>query len=197
MYLPTNIPLKPSSVPPNLRFEINDAEDDWVFPQKFDYIHGRALLSCFKNPKQVINQTFSSLVPGGYLELQDVGCPFKYIGPPPTNSPFYRWNNLCVEGSTKLGRPWTNVQYYKRWMEEIGFEDVVEETFYWPCGTWAKGKYFKQIGAIVRQNFLNGAEGMSLKVIGSLGWTAEQIRELVVEVKKDMQDPNITSYTDV
>jgi hypothetical protein len=89
------------------------------------------------------------------------------------------------------------VQYYKRWMEEIGFEDVVEETFYWPCGTWAKGKYFKQIGAIVRQNFLNGAEGMSLKVIGSLGWTAEQIRELVVEVKKDMQDPNITSYTDV
>jgi len=44
---------------------------------------------------------------------------------------------------------------------------------------------------------LNGAEGMSLKVIGSLGWTAEEIRELVVEVKKDMQDPNITSYTDV
>ena len=66
-------------------------------------------------------------------------------------------------------------------MEEIGFEDVVEEKFYWPCGTWAKGRYFKQIGAIVRQNLLNGVEEMSLKVIGSLGWTAEEIREFVVE----------------
>ncbi len=89
------------------------------------------------------------------------------------------------------------MQYYKRWMEEVGFEDVVEENFYWPCGTWAKGRYFKQIGAMTRQNLLNGVEGMSLKVIGSLGWTPEKIRELVAEVKKDMQDPNIHSYADV
>lgn len=86
---------------------------------------------------------------------------------------------------------------YKRWMEEIGFEDVVEETFYWPCGTWAKGRHYKQLGAMIRQNLLNGVEGMSLKVIGALGWTAEEIREFVVEVKKDMQDPKITSYADV
>jgi hypothetical protein len=50
---------------------------------------------------------------------------------------------------------------------------------------------------MIRQNLLNGVEGMTLKVIGALGWTAEEIREFVVEVKKDMQDPKITSYADV
>lgn len=42
-----------SSVPPNLRFEIDDAEDEWIFSERFDYIHGRALLSCFKEPSFV------------------------------------------------------------------------------------------------------------------------------------------------
>jgi hypothetical protein len=31
-------------------------------------------------------------------------------------------------------------------MEELGFEDVVDKTFYWPCNTWAKGRYLKQVG---------------------------------------------------
>jgi len=52
-----------------------------------------------------------------------------------------------MEGSTKAGRPWINVTNYKRWMEELGFEDVVEKTFYWPTNAWAKGRYGKQVGA--------------------------------------------------
>jgi hypothetical protein len=29
------------SIPPNCQFEVDDAEDPWMFSQKFDYIHGR------------------------------------------------------------------------------------------------------------------------------------------------------------
>jgi trans-aconitate methyltransferase len=68
------------SVPPNLQFEINDAEDEWVFSQKFDFIHGRALLTCFKDPSFVIAEAYKSLAPGGYLELQDGVFPFEYVG---------------------------------------------------------------------------------------------------------------------
>lgn len=29
------------SVPPNVRFEIDDIEDEWLFSHPFDYIHSR------------------------------------------------------------------------------------------------------------------------------------------------------------
>ncbi|CZR54890.1 related to methyltransferase [Phialocephala subalpina] len=45
-------PIQPSFVPPNCQFFIEDCEDDWIFSQKFDLIHGRALLSCFSKPRK-------------------------------------------------------------------------------------------------------------------------------------------------
>jgi len=41
---------------------------------------------------------------------------------------------------------------------------------------------------------LNGIEGASLKVIGQLGWTADEIRAFLVGVRKDLQDTSITCY---
>jgi hypothetical protein len=41
---------------------------------------------------------------------------------------------------------------------------------------------------------LNGIEGMSLKIIGQLGWTPDAIREFIVGVKKDLCDTCITAY---
>jgi hypothetical protein len=79
-------------------------------------------------------------------------------------------------------------------MEEIGFENVVEKSFYWPTGLWAKGTYYKQIGAIWQADLLNGVEGASLKILGQLGWTVDEIRAFLVGVKKDLQDPSITCY---
>ncbi|KAF8859149.1 hypothetical protein BDZ45DRAFT_689445 [Acephala macrosclerotiorum] len=146
-----------------------DAENEWKFPERFDYIHGRALLSCFKDQKHVINEAFKSLAPDGYLELRDRVFPFEYIGEPPVHSDLYRRNELCIEGSTQIGRPWMNVINYKRWMQEVGFEDVAEKTFYWPTNAWVKGRYFKQVVAFFQADIPNGIEGMSLKVMGKFG----------------------------
>jgi hypothetical protein len=142
----------------------------------------------------VFSQAFDALSPGGYLEFQEPVIPFEYVGPPAVSSDLYRWCELCIEGSTKLGRPWTNAVHYKRWMEEIGFEDVVEQDFYMPTNPWAKGTYFKQVGALLEEMYMHGIEGMSLRVIGALGWTAEEIREFMVKVKKSIRDPSITAY---
>jgi hypothetical protein len=79
-------------------------------------------------------------------------------------------------------------------MEEVGFVDVVEKSFYWPTNSWAKGSYYKRIGALFQADMLNGLEGISLKVIGILGWTADEIRDLLPGVRKDLQDTSITAY---
>jgi len=41
---------------------------------------------------------------------------------------FERWNEMIVEGAKKLNRDWHCVKHYKRWFEEVGFEDVADES---------------------------------------------------------------------
>ena len=181
------------SVPPNCRFEIDDAEDDWDFTERFDFIYSRTLFTCFTDPKRVLSQAFDALSPGGYLEFEDPVYPFEYVGLPPVSSDLYRQVEPAIEGSKKIRRPWNNIVHYKRWIEEIGFEDVIELTLYMPTNPWAKGTYFKQIGALVSENLMNRVEGMSLKVFTALGWTVEEIGTLLAGVR-DLQNPSITCY---
>ena len=110
------------------------------------------------------------------------------------DSDLYKWNELVVAGAAKSGRPWTNAQHYKQWMEEIGFEDVVEKKFFWPTNSWPKGAYFKQVAIYWQADILRGLEGISLKVIGALGWSAEEIRAFLPAVKKDIKDTSIHAY---
>jgi hypothetical protein len=48
-------PIQPELVPPNCRFIVENIEDDWVYREPFDFIHGRMLMLGL----------FSSLVNGG------------------------------------------------------------------------------------------------------------------------------------
>jgi hypothetical protein len=123
--------------------------------------------------------------------MQDMIFPFEFLGRPPPESPLYKWGQIITEGAAKLGRPWTNVQYYKHWMEEIGFEDVAEKTFYWPVNSWAKGAYYKQISVYAEADFLNALEGLSLKVMGSMGWSAEEVRAFLEGVKRDVTNTSV------
>lgn len=182
-------------MPPNCSFQIDDAEDPWTFTKPFDFIHGRALLSCFRDPAAVIKSMYDNLAPGGYLELQDPLFPMNWIeSPPPEDSALYRWNKLVLEGPMKIGRDFTCPHNYPRWMREVGFEDIVERIFYWPVSPWAKGEYFKTIAAYLQADLLNGLEGMSLKSIGLLGWSPDKIREFLVDVRKDILDTSKHAY---
>jgi hypothetical protein len=126
--------------------------------------------------------------------MQDVCHPYQYIGEPPKESALYKWGELLIAGGAKSGRAWTNVQHYKRFMEDIGFEDVVEKSFYWPLSPWAKGSYYKNISVLVQENALVGIEAMSLKVIGSLGWSAEEIQVLLADVRNDIKNTSIHCF---
>lgn len=46
------------SVPPNLTFEIDDIEEEWVYTQKFDYIHGRFLNGSLADWKGLIAKAY-------------------------------------------------------------------------------------------------------------------------------------------
>ena len=142
----------------------------------------------------MIQQAYDHLEPGGWLELQDGVFPFEYAGEAPVHRPFYKWNEYIVQGAEAVGRSWTNVQHYKRWMEEIGFEEVVERRFYWPLSAWAKGQYYKTISAYFQEDLDGGLEGISFRVLGKLGWSAERIQEFIDDVRKDIRDTSMHAY---
>jgi hypothetical protein len=106
----------------------------------------------------------------------------------------YKWNQIILAGGEKSGRSWMNVQHYKHWMEDIGFEDVVQKTFFWPTNPWAKGDYFKKLGLLFREDLLIGLEGISLKVMGLMGWAPEDIQAFLTGLRKDIQDPAIHAF---
>ncbi|KAE9370226.1 S-adenosyl-L-methionine-dependent methyltransferase [Stipitochalara longipes BDJ] len=183
-----------SQIPPNCRFEVDDAEDDWPFTEPFDYIHGRMLLSCFKDPRSVFQKAYNALTPGGYLEMQDLAFPPRFLGEQRTETSLYKWGKVLSEASVKIGRPWTNVQKYKEWMEEIGFVDVVEKKYYWPLSRWAKGDYYKLVSVYAQASLLNGLDGMSLKLMGLMGWSAEEVKAFLVGVREDVKNTSIHAY---
>jgi hypothetical protein len=182
-------------VPPNCQFEVDDAEDVWVYHRQFDYIHGRALFSCFKNPAAVFRKAYDNLTPGGYFEMQDV-----YFKPHSNDgtvdgTAFARWNEVVVEGAKKLNRDWHCVQHYKRWFEEAGFQDVIERRFCWPLNPWAKGKRMKTIGLWSMQNALEGVNSISMAIMTRVwGKSLEEIERELEGVRENIRDSSIHSY---
>ena len=192
-----NMTLMASSVPPNCRFEIDDADDDWTYGAKFDLIHARTLLSCFSDHKKVIQSCFDALAPGGWCEWQDLIFPLRHVGPIPEDTILVRWSEMIAEAGAKVGRPWTNVAKYRQYFEEIGFENIEERIFYWPVGPWPKGDYYKSIAMYFTEDIRKGMEPVSLKLFPALGYSPEEIQVMLAKVRRDMRDPNIHSYLPV
>jgi hypothetical protein len=185
------------SVPPNCRFEIDDAEEEWIYSQPFDYIHGRALVSCFKDPPSIIASIFSNLSPGGYFEFQDPIMPLKSINGTLTGTYLDEFQTQCMAGAEKLGRPWTNGKNYGRWMREAGFEDVVERSYYWATNQWVKGKPQKLQALWLQENLQEGLPAWGLSTLSrGLGWSRERIEVMIARARNDLRDPNIHAYAE-
>ncbi|KAE9364099.1 S-adenosyl-L-methionine-dependent methyltransferase [Stipitochalara longipes BDJ] len=189
-------PIQPEFVPPNCFFEVNDAEDPWIFTHQFDYIHGRALGSCFKSHFEVIKTAASFLRPGGYLELQDFIIPLhRCIDDTVLGTHFERWNNLMLAGTAALGQDWSRAALYKEYFEEVGLVDIVELKYNWPVGRWARGKKEKTLGAWYRENFLSGMQGFTLAVLTrGLGMTVTEVEVLLAGVRSDINSNQLHMY---
>jgi hypothetical protein len=121
----------------------------------------------------------------------------QYAAPPPADSPFLRWNEVSMQASIAGNRPWNNVPNYARWMREIGFEDVQERRFFLATGTWPKDDVDKKLGAWQLENWLAGLEGMTVRNLARIGWGAEESKDLVAKVKKELLDGDLKPFNDI
>lgn len=155
-------------------------------------------MSCFKNHKTVWENAFKALRPGGYLELQDVQMPMRYVDSSGEGTSLKLMNERFMAGALALGRDFTKVATYKKTLEEVGFVDVVEKLYVWPLGTWPKDKKMKVLGAWVREDSLAGLHAGSMAIMTrGLKMSVDDVERFLVDVTKDIKSNKIHAYTPV
>ncbi|KAF2743349.1 S-adenosyl-L-methionine-dependent methyltransferase [Sporormia fimetaria CBS 119925] len=100
-------PIQPSLVTPNLKFYIDDAEAEWVYPphEHFDFIHIRGMAGAIKDWDRLIQQAYDNMVPGGWLEFQEPES-WCHSDDDTVHRAVYldRWQRLCNEASDRFGK---------------------------------------------------------------------------------------------
>jgi cyclopropane fatty-acyl-phospholipid synthase-like methyltransferase len=90
-------PIQPSFIPPNLTFEVDDLEEQWTFPEPFDFIFARMMVGSFANFPRFFEQSFEHLTPGGWLECMDICNPIKADDDSmPPDSALLKWCVSCL-----------------------------------------------------------------------------------------------------
>lgn len=129
-------PIQPAFVPPNCKFEVDDWESEWMFKQKFDVVHARAMVTSMADPPGLFKKVYDSMAPGGWFELQDLYMPILCDdGTMSKDCAWQRWNDIFVSSVEKLGRDCRWAAKYKEWLEQIGFKNVVELKYKLPINS--------------------------------------------------------------
>lgn len=59
-------------VPPNLEWQIMDADEDWDFTTRFDFVHTRGMNGfAIQSWPHFYRQAFEHMQPGGWVENQE------------------------------------------------------------------------------------------------------------------------------
>ncbi|KAI8314930.1 Secondary metabolism regulator LAE1 [Colletotrichum sp. SAR11_59] len=189
-------PIQPRDVPPNLKFEVDDVEEDWLYSQKFDYIHLRFLNGSIADWKKLFKKAYDFTKPGGYFELQENDFLFASDdGTLSPEKPLAKFSSLVREACVKFGRQFIDVPLMEDMMKQVGFQDVALQRFKWPSNPWPKDPHYKKIGEWNYHNFVAAAEALAMgPLTRAHGYTKEEVDVFLIDVRKNMRDPKIHSY---
>ncbi|KAH7024310.1 S-adenosyl-L-methionine-dependent methyltransferase [Macrophomina phaseolina] len=189
-------PIQPHNIPANCEFLVDDANADWTFGQRFDYIHTRAVLLGIKDWNKLIGQAFASLRPGGWVEFQEfhipIGCDDNSAEP---DSAVSKWSNGVHEALKNLGIDSMATSNFRQLLESHGFESIGEAHTKFPIGPWPKGEKEKKMGKLFQKDIADNLLGISVKILtNGLGWSTEEVEEFIPKAKNDLLDPHIHTY---
>lgn len=183
-------PIQPTWTPANLKFEVEDVEDEWTWPQNhFDLIYSKLMLvGAIRNWRRYFEQAFNHLAPDGYFELMEVTAVIKSDHFTITaDNPIQIWTNYLRQGVEAFGSS-VDIDFEKveSLMREVGFVDVVRKPFKVPIGTWPADPLLKKSGAIQLVAMLEGIESLSLAAFTKgLGMSIEDTNKANEAAKKE------------
>ena len=130
-------PVQPTWVPPNLKFEIEDATEQWSWPDNtFDFVHIRYLMGAISDWDFLYRQAYRCCKPGGWFETCEVDAlPISDDGTVEGVYAVERWNEMYREAGKKTGRPFTVVgdNLQANAVKNAGFVDYTQVDYKVRC----------------------------------------------------------------
>jgi len=193
-------PTQPTWVPPNCRFELDDASNDWTFRDNhFDYIHIRFMLGCFKDWEKLYRECYRCLKPGGWLEHQEVSLGvYSDDDSIPPDSIWTEWANVFAEAGRKIGQT-TEIRdngNFLKWMKDAGFDNVQSKPVKVPMGGWPLDTKWKTIGQFNRLCFETSMEGYSMYFLTNvMGWEYAEVQLWLKKVREALANKKYHGYS--
>ena len=191
-------PIQPTYVPPNLQFEIADADEDWTFSQKFDLIHCRIMNDfSLKSWPHYFEQAYEHLSPGGWVECHE----FDYHrrsddNTIPADSRLKFWEEEWTRGVQRIGLQGAcDPELVMSQMRAAKLVNVHTKYFKMPIGPWPKDPKLRQAGIFGLVNLLDGLHGLSVKIFTELlGYSTEELEILLMECRQEVRKRSVHSY---
>ncbi|KAH6970400.1 S-adenosyl-L-methionine-dependent methyltransferase [Ilyonectria sp. MPI-CAGE-AT-0026] len=173
-------PIWPAILGSNIKFVVDDVEEEWIESGLYDYIHCRCMAGSIKNWPQLLSQIYLKLKPGGWVEFQETATTlYSEDGTLKGDNPMVEMMSGLKRACNEIGRTLDPAPLFQEWAMEAGFSCIQEEKFKVPIGDWQTGKRLKWVGSGMVLNFQEGVEGFTAVLFQEvLGWGPEKVAEL-------------------
>ncbi|KAL6355525.1 hypothetical protein LRP88_11120 [Fusarium phalaenopsidis] len=184
----------PSWVPPNVSFQIDDAQLDWTFePDSFDFVHIRSLHGAIDDWPKLYGQLFKSLKPGGWFQHIEPGIALRCDNPAikvDKDHVLRQLAQLFYDAGDRLGRTFDITdKKMETWGREAGFTKIAPKTFKLPYGGWPKDLKLKELGRYIKFYMDMSLGGFATYPMSQiLGWSLEEITVLVTQMRAAIND---------
>ncbi|KAH0614746.1 uncharacterized protein H6S33_000382 [Morchella sextelata] len=192
-------PIQPAWVPPNCQFEIDDAESEWSYSSKFDFIHIRALGGAITDWPKLFRQAYKHLNPGGWIEVvEPQPRPYCDDGTLSKDGYMIKISDLFAEALNKIGKIGDPAERQKEWMVEAGFVNAAHKMKKLPNNPWPKDPKLKELGVYHLQNMLAGIEAyMMAPLTRTMGLSTEDAKMICDGACKEVANRKIHLYSRV
>ncbi|KAL0930849.1 methyltransferase domain-containing protein [Colletotrichum truncatum] len=191
--------IQPEWVPPNVKFEIDDVESEWLNNEKYDFILSRYMAGSIADWPKLIKNIYDNLNPDGWVEFQDYDITYHTDDGTFTDKhKTHKWITTLMQACRLVGRNPCPGPEIEGWVKEAGFVDVVHQSFKMPLGPWAKDPHLKDVGMANLIQCLDGLEGFSLRAFTTImGWTKEEVLVLLAEVRRELKSQAFHAYCNI
>lgn len=194
-------PIQPTWVPPNCRFDIDDAQLEWTYREaSFDFVHIRALYGSISDWSELYRQAFRVLKPGGYLENLEFTILLRSDDPAIQADPahiFKQWADVFYQATDRMGKTIRigTEGRMRRHMEEAGFVDIVVNEYKLPCGGWSEDAREKEIGTYNLAFMEQSLEGFALfLLVEIMGWEYTEVQVFIARMRAAIRNKRLRPY---
>ncbi|KAG6085655.1 hypothetical protein E4U16_003459 [Claviceps sp. LM84 group G4] len=190
-------PCQPQWVPPNVRFEIDDATLEWTWgASHFDLIHIRYIVGGVQDWTALFKEAYRCCAPGGWVESVEYDVELRSddgtIELEPVLSSFVE---LFREAGNVLNRPFFVQEIREKALDEAGFVDKTAIRYKIPGGPWPKDRKLAEVGRIARAALENDLDGFTQMLwCDVLQRPADEYNVWLAAVRKAIRNPKVHGY---